>query len=257
MSANRPVFSIAPAQPPGARRTITAPFDHYRSVFFGCLAVVIVVVVAGGAAANSPSWTQFELTIDQSASASNLAGFDWIALGVSWVLSPVPGLILAVLASLTVWWRSRDWITAVTFAVAVGGSWVSAELVKIIVSRARPDGALLAHPLQAESGFDSFPSGHTCLATALVLATILMFRVHPVRAWLWCIGIVTVLLVAWSRVAIGAHYPLDVLAAIVYTAAAMLAFLALWNRWVVPALESWRTRRANAERVQGGVRREH
>jgi membrane-associated phospholipid phosphatase len=53
----------------------------------------------------------------------------------------------------------------------------------------------------------SFPSSHTAVALAVVLALV-PFLARPLAA----VGIAYAVLVGWSRVYLGVHYPLDVLA---------------------------------------------
>lgn len=69
---------------------------------------------------------------------------------------------------------------------------------------------LIGHPLRALS----FPSGHT--ATAFVLAGVLVFHLSAAgrRRWAGAL-LVTAALVGLSRVAVGAHWPLDVLGGVV------------------------------------------
>lgn len=208
------------------------PFRHFWAVFVISLIVVVGVVVAGRLLAGSPSWASGELSVDQTISRGHLPALDAIALAIEWVLSPLLGLVIVVLVSVGVFLKTRDLMVALTFALVVGGGWLSSELIKVLVHRARPDFRMLAHPLSTEANFASFPSGHTCLATALAVGFVLLLRGRRAQRWAVVLGTVGVLIVASSRVYLGAHYPTDVIAAIVYTTAAMVAFLAVWNQWL-------------------------
>jgi len=91
-------------------------------------------------------------------------------------------------------------------AVGIAATLVS-TLLKRLFSRPRPylahgEIALGAQPLDRFS----FPSGHTLHAVAL---SAVAFVHYPLLAWAL---VPFTLLVAWSRVALGLHYPSDVLA---------------------------------------------
>ena len=88
------------------------------------------------------------------------------------------------------------------------------EAVKYLVRRPRP------HPVESFAHFASyaFPSGHAAHAAAEVL--VLWILLLPVVAGRGrravvsavTVGVVAMLAVGWSRVALGAHYPTDVVA---------------------------------------------
>jgi membrane-associated phospholipid phosphatase len=82
--------------------------------------------------------------------------------------------------------------------------------LKALIFRERP---FVTHPYiekLSEAGSSSFPSGHTLEAFAVAAALSLLFSrkkiVIPVYIW--------ALLVAYSRMALGVHYPSDVFAGI-------------------------------------------
>jgi undecaprenyl-diphosphatase len=62
----------------------------------------------------------------------------------------------------------------------------------------------------SEAGSSSFPSGHTIEAFAIAFAVFYLFkeRMFVIIIFSWAI------LVAYTRMALGVHYPLDVLAGI-------------------------------------------
>jgi membrane-associated phospholipid phosphatase len=115
--------------------------------------------------------------------------------------------------------------TAVT-AACVWGADLAALLLKIVVGRPRPFRTLAeADPLLRGDVHSSFPSGHaaTSFAGALVLAY--LFR----RALPWLVVLAAG--IAFSRVYVGVHYPLDVLAgAALGSVSALVAVTALRAR---------------------------
>lgn len=165
-----------------------------------------------------------------------LAGFDTIThFGTSaWILiiSGVTGLVLS-----TTDWKSQPRrkrlagidlyadANFVFFTVAIAGT--TASLIKNTIGRARPKLMNELGPYHFEFGaFDaayaSFPSGHSTTSGAVCMAmTLLLPR------W-WLLWLVLGVLGGISRVAVGAHYPSDVLAGLSF--GALFALLAA--RWL-------------------------
>jgi membrane-associated phospholipid phosphatase len=126
------------------------------------------------------------------------------------------GMILFALAVFFVW--KRWWPSLVTLVVAVPGGMLLNEWVKLIVHRHRP---FVDGPFVDWSGY-SFASGHTIGAT-LLYGQLLLFILPGLKARHWrllCIfsAMSLVLLVGFSRIALGAHFLTDVLAAIFFGA---------------------------------------
>jgi undecaprenyl-diphosphatase len=131
--------------------------------------------------------------------------------GGSWFLWPA-GLVIASL--LVRAGRQRE---AVLFAVAVVGSEVMNETLKIIFQRQRPE-AYFGYPLPPTY---SFPSGHSFVSYSfyLALAEILAAPDWPRfrKIALWTAAALLILWIGLSRVYLGVHYPTDVIGG--YTAA--------------------------------------
>jgi membrane-associated phospholipid phosphatase len=124
------------------------------------------------------------------------------------------GVVLSLLVLIFVW--KRWWPSLVMLIVAVPGGMMLNELVKLLVHRHRPfvDGWFVDW-----SGY-SFASGHTIGATLLygqlALFLLPLIKSRRYRAFTVATAALFVGLVGFSRIALGAHYLTDVLAAIVF-----------------------------------------
>jgi len=124
------------------------------------------------------------------------------------------GIVVFALVLFLAW--KRWWPSLVTFVVAVPGGMLLNEWVKILVHRQRP---FVAGPFVDWSGY-SFASGHTIGAT-LLYGQILLLILPCLKARHWRLlsvfsALSLIALVGFSRVALGAHFLTDVLAAILF-----------------------------------------
>lgn len=147
------------------------------------------------------------------------------ALGYYWVVLP----LLAVAAY--AFYRRGRRISAVLLVVSTGGGMVLTTALKSVFQRARPE--------LFESGytasFYSFPSGHATMAVGFygTLAILVAWRLRGFRRWaVVAAGFFLILLIGYSRLYLGVHYPTDVLAG--YLAAP------LWVGTVALAYLLWR-----------------
>jgi undecaprenyl-diphosphatase len=121
--------------------------------------------------------------------------FEWLTYAGTW------GAVWLVLAAaFAAWWRRPAILVETAVAVLLG--WGVAEALQAVIPRARPHGrALVARPHT-----HSFPSGHATIAFAA--ATVLGALAPRGRIVFYLLAAA----IAWSRVYVGVHYPLDVLA---------------------------------------------
>jgi undecaprenyl-diphosphatase len=111
------------------------------------------------------------------------------------------GFVWLTLAVLGVWlWRRP--VVFPLVVIAYFASAAATDVIKLAVDRKRP----VNDPLVAEPTSHSFPSGHaaTSFACAATLAPFAPRHVQPVLY-------VLAAAIAYSRVYVGVHYPLDVL----------------------------------------------
>ncbi|MDB5468694.1 MAG: phosphoesterase [Caulobacter sp.] len=154
---------------------------------------------------------------------------DFTSLGSVAVLTLVVLLIVGLFASLRRW---RD--AGLLLVASVGGVTIS-QILKVVFARARPDESLrLVEAVNA-----SFPSGHAMLSAVVYLtlgALVSRFaKSRRIKAFALAAGVLLTLLVGFSRVFLGVHWPTDVLAGWCVGAAwAMVCWLAAWaveRRW--------------------------
>jgi len=138
--------------------------------------------------------------------------------------------VLVATALVAAWfaWR-RDWRCAGALLVVPAGMLLNVG-VKNLLQRARPQ---WEDPLVQLATY-SFPSGHAVAATVFYgMLCALAFAHTRSRRWralaLAC-TVAMVLLVCFSRVYLGAHYPSDVLAGVALGTACVLPFLRLLRR---------------------------
>lgn len=96
---------------------------------------------------------------------------------------------------------------AAEMAIALCTTWIVVKVIKFVVAHPRPFETLLdSNLLVVIKGGDSFPSGHSALSFALATTIYL----HHKRLGILLFGFA--ILVAYSRMYVGVHYPLDVFA---------------------------------------------
>ncbi len=124
------------------------------------------------------------------------------------------GVVLFALVLFFVW--KRWWPSLVTLIIAVPGGMLLNEWLKLVVHRQRP---FVDGPYVDWSGY-SFASGHTIAAT-LLYGQLLLFLLPLLKTRHWrvlciCSAVSLVFVVGFSRVALGAHFLTDVLAAMFF-----------------------------------------
>jgi undecaprenyl-diphosphatase len=121
-------------------------------------------------------------------------------------------VVLPLLAAVVFYLYLKGWrLSATLLLVSTVGSFLLTTVLKGVFERARPD---LFDSGYAAS-FYSFPSGHATVAVGFygTLTLILAYRLRGLTRWAVVVcGLSLVLLIGFSRLYLGVHYPTDVLA---------------------------------------------
>lgn len=159
------------------------------------------------------------------------------------------GLLPFAVLFVTAWWRarrgsSRAFAIAALAPLATALAYVCSEILKSVVTQERPcravPGAAASLSACPPSGDWSFPSNHATIAGAAAV-TLALTR----HALLWLTAPLA-LLMAFSRVFVGVHYPHDVAAGLVLGAVVAMAAVRLTARPATRLAEVMRTASAPA-----------
>ena len=147
--------------------------------------------------------------------------FDWVMPYITNVRFWMPVYVLG-LAALAIFGGRRGRVCTLVLlcGVLISDSFNS-RVVKELVHRPRPFETLHdARVIAPTAGGASFPSSH---ATNNFTAAFILSAYYARRKWLWYF---CAILVAFSRVYVGVHYPLDVLAGAVE--GSLIAWMLVW-----------------------------
>lgn len=167
--------------------------------------LVAFVLLAVAAMAGQPFAWEDELLLAIHDLAS--PGLDSAAIWWSRIFHPQVLIVVSALIAIGFSLR-RQWRWAIVALGSVAGALLVNTVVKAVVGRPRP---ALWPSLTGETS-SGFPSGHAMVSFAF--AALLVLLLWPTRWRLPALALITVwvALVALARLALGVHYPTDILA---------------------------------------------
>lgn len=128
-------------------------------------------------------------------------------------------LIVPLLGALVLFLSRRRW-SALYFLTASVGSALLVQVVKHTFGRARPEDILIV------SDYGSFPSGHTANAATIAVVAAVLFP----HLWVRIVGVAWVVLMAFSRTYLHAHWLSDTVGGALIGAGAALILAAVFSR---------------------------
>ena len=132
-----------------------------------------------------------------------------VAKVISYTASPLGGALLVMAAAAFVWWKKRNVVATFATVLAPGIAAVVQRVAKDLIKRPRPP---FTASLTGQSGY-GFPSGHAAGIGALVTVLSLLIlakriSVKQPNATITVLALFGVL-VAFTRLLVGAHYFTD------------------------------------------------
>ncbi|WP_370092750.1 phosphatase PAP2 family protein [Streptacidiphilus sp. MAP12-20] len=183
---------------------------------------------------------RFDLSFDLRLHATALRHAAWTGSmrTVTSVLSPLVLRVALGVVVVWLWWRGAR--IAAVWAASCGLVQGALEVgVKQAVARPRP---ALPHPVSTATDW-AFPSGHAMTAAVIIplLVAVVWPRLHRRAARALAAGTAAflVVLVGWTRLALGVHWPSDVLAGWLLAGFTLCA--------VTAAVDTWRPGMRDAE----------
>lgn len=227
---------------------------HDRLHFTLAIALIVALVVFAALADELAEWQPF-VSLDRHVDEElNEAATPWVTTAmeaVSWLGGTI-GLAVVTAAASGALLIRRHVRAAVFVALAFIGAELLDALLKVEFARPRPS---VADPVSARPGGYSFPSGHATASMAvygaLAYLAIATVRRPRARITLAAGALLLVILIGFSRVYLGAHFPSDVIGGwcVGLGWVALLALL-LWG--VLPVLVPRRTALLSARRSRSG-----
>lgn len=173
---------------------------------------------------------QLDQAILQAIYAKSTPFWDTFFLTVTH-LGGVAGVIVITAALIGALVYKKKYRYALLVGLGVGGAALINIIMKLFFERTRPD---LWEQLVVETSF-SFPSGHSMASAALAFSIIAVFWHTKYRVLAAIAAAVYMLVIGFSRLYLGVHYPTDVLAGWVVSGAWVLLIVAILYGYV-----SWR-----------------
>ena len=164
-----------------------------------------------------------DVTLERDVQATNWGPLALTFPIFSWIGDAKGAAVEAVLFIAILIFNRRTWLIAAGSAVTA----VWYVVLNHVVLRARPTTAQVLQVTEHPSG-SSFPSGHTMFVVTIVTVLMVCFGMRFLPRWAqiagWVVAVLVVVANGISRVDVGAHWPSDVVGAVLIA----VAWLSLW-----------------------------
>ena len=206
-----------------------------RAPFAAAAALAVVAVAIITAVVVMHPVLPVDVTVERDVQATNWGPLALTFPIFTWIGDAKGAVAEAVVFVAVLIFNRRTWLVALACS-ATGLFYLTLSHIFI---RARPTTAQVLQVTE-HPGASSFPSGHTIFVATLVTVLMLCFGYRYLPRWArpvgWVLAVATVIACAISRIYSGAHWPTDVLAAMLI-ALAWLSFVISVRRVSDPVLE--------------------
>ena len=197
-----------------------------RAIFLGASAVSLLLWIPLAVKAGSPSAWAWDTSLQATVHGWHLPWLTALLTVINWSgITPV--VTVTILALVIVLFIRKSYRYAGLFTI-IGLFELGNQAVQALIGRTRPD------PL-VQATNDSFPSGHAFHFVLFggFLLYLLLPRLTSSARWLaWAAYVVIVLIIGFSRVFLGYHWPTDVLGGYLLAVPAFTAVMLLHQRWL-------------------------
>lgn len=192
------------------------------------LALVMFLALLASASDLLPWASAFDLSVHTWFVSHRTAGSASVAAVITSTASSAftAPLVFLVAAGLTAGPLRARLVRAVLVLLLMLSAILTRFAISELIARPRPPVADWA----VDAGGLSFPSGHTsdaALAAGLIAWLVVRRFSRPPRWLVWLIAAAYALLIAWTRVYLGVHWPTDVLGSLAFVAAWLSGALVL------------------------------
>ena len=197
---------------------------HTRSHLFPAGLAAAAFIALAFSVANEAMLVGIDLTISDWVQSARSAATDWMVVLVT-LLGDATALTLIAISVVLALLLRRAWAAAGLSALAFISTPIIVKLIKTFIGRERPTADLY-------SGVESFsfPSGHMTNST-VIYGALAIFAAHALKGvpQKLAVGgfVLLIALIGFSRVYLGAHWPSDVIGAVLL--ASMMLFLVAWG----------------------------
>ncbi len=148
---------------------------------------------------------------------------EWLIQFADFIAVYAINIITVVLLIGWLWLPQRKLVLKIIIALAIAV--LTAKMLPSIYPHSRPFVEHIGHQFLNHSATPSFPSSHGTIAFTFALAFILWGRISQAVAFFSL-----ALMIAWARVYLGVHWPLDMLAALLVSLLSCAITQYIWSR---------------------------
>ena len=192
--------------------------------------VGILLVVTVGLSLRSSA---FDLGVTRAFAVHDTGIIGALATGFYGLFEPVGALVTIAAVAVLLAWRASA-VLGLRFGATMAVTWAPVWLVKVLVSRPRPQLGGIGYAATHVMRDTSYPSGHTAFASVLAVTLVLSLAhlTRRTRVISWIAAPLIIVVMVTTVLTLGVHFPSDAAASVVW---AVTVTPAVWtlSGWAV------------------------